>query len=339
MKIAAKSVDSFLTSPQKECKAVLIYGVDSGLVRERAAKITKAVLGDMASDPFAKIELSEAELLADPPRLADELSAVSMMCPKRVIIIYDAGNSITFVIESAAAYFHKDNFLIVVGGELSGKSSLRAFFEKETTCAALACYKDEMRDIQSIIRSKFDEAKIIYDRSVVDYLASQLGNDRYVTYQELEKLIIYAGDEKKITLQDAQLLTDNNRDSQLDDIISAIADRNLVNLEKTLYQHLREGTQPIMYLRALSRYFARLYSIRAQMQETRQSAETVISGLRPPIFWKQKDPLIRHANNWGLENIVKAIQLLTAAELDCKTSDLPIIPASSRRLMRITQLR
>ncbi|MEQ1705680.1 MAG: DNA polymerase III subunit delta [Rickettsiales bacterium] len=339
MKVATKSIESFLTAPQRECQAVLIYGVDSGLVRERAAKITKAVLGDMASDPFAKLELSEAELLTDPARLADELSAVSMMCPKRVIIIYDAGNSITGVIESAASYFHKDNFLIVVADELSGKSSLRAFFEKENSCAALACYKDEMRDIQSVIRSKLDGAKIIYNRDVVDYLASQLGNDRYVTYQELDKLITYAGDEKKITVQDAQLLTDNNRDSQLDDIITAIADRNLVNLEKNLYQHLREGTQPIMYLRALSRYFARLYSIRAQMQETRQSAEVVVAGLRPPVFWKQKDPLIRHANSWGLENIIKAIGLITAAELDCKTSDLPIIPASSRKLFRITQLR
>lgn len=339
MKIATKSIESFLAAPQRECQAVLIYGVDSGLVRERAVKITKAVLGDMASDPFAKIELSEAELLADPPRLADELSAVSMMCPRRVIIIYDAGNSITSVIESAATFFHKDNFLIVTADELSGKSSLRAFFEKENSCAALACYKDEMRDIQSIIRVKLDEAKIIYDRSVVDYLASHLGNDRFVTYQELDKLITYAGEEKKITLKDAELLTDNNHDSQIDDITSAIADRNLVNLEKYLYLHLREGTQPIMYLRALSRYFSRLYAIRAQMQETRQSADMVVSGLRPPVFWKQKDPLIRHANSWSLENIVKAIQLLTAAELDCKTSDLPVVPASSRRLFRITQLR
>ena len=339
MKIAAKLIDSFLTSPQREHNAVLVYGVDSGLVRERAGKITHAILGAAASDTFAKIELSEAELLADPPRLADELSSVSMMCPKRVIIIYDAGNNLTKVIESAASCFHKDNFLIVIADDLSGKSSLRAFFEKDSGCAALACYRDEIRDIQAIIRQKFDAAHIIYDRDVTQYLAEQLGNDRYVTYQELEKLILYAGDEKKITLSDAQLLVDNNQDTQLDDIVNAVADRSLVALEKNLTQHLREGTQPIMYLRALQRYFNRLYSIRAQMLETRQSAEMVISGLRPPVFWKQKDPLIRHVGSWNIENIIKALKLLITAELDCKTSDLPSVPASSRRLLRITQLR
>jgi DNA polymerase III subunit delta len=135
------------------------------------------------------------------------------------------------------------------------------------------------------------------------------------------------------------LLVDNNQDMQLDDIVGAVADRNLVALEKNLSQHLREGTQPIMYLRALQRYFNRLYAIRAQMNESRQSAEMVISGLRPPVFWKQKDPLIRHVSSWNIENIIKALKLLITAELDCKTSDLPSVPASSRRLLRITQLR
>lgn len=339
MKIAPKAVDNFLSAPQREHNAVLIYGVDSGLVRERANKITKAILGDSAGDSFAKIEISEAELAADPPRLVDELSAISMMCPKRVIIIRDAGDKLTKTIEAASSHFHKDNFLIVTADELSGKSSLRAFFEKKTDCAALACYRDEMRDVQSIIRQKLDAAGVAYNRDVLDYLAGQLGNDRYVTYQELEKLIIYAGDEKKLSLRDTQLLVDYNKDTQTDDIVNAVADRNLVALEKTLSQHLREGTQPIMYLRSLQRYFNRLYAIHAQMKENSQNLEMVISGLRPPVFFKQVPILTRHANSWNIENIVKAMKLLITAELACKTSDLPSVSASSRKLLQVTQVR
>ncbi len=317
---------------------MLIYGADSGLVRERNEKISKAILGADFSDPFAKLELSEAELLADPARLCDELSAVSMMNPRRVIIVRDAGNNFTKVIEPALPYLHKDNYLIILADELTGKSSLRLLFEKEQSCAALACYKDEMRDVHAVIRKKFDEAAISYDREVLDYLASQLGNDRYVTYQELDKLVLYAGDEKKITLEDARQLIDYNQALQLDDIVNSVADRNLAALEKNITQHLREGTQPIMYLRALQRYFNRLYAIRAQM-DTGQSAESVVSSLRPPVFFKQQPVLIRHANSWGIENIVKALKLLITAELDCKTSDLPAIPASSRDLLKVTQLR
>ncbi len=338
MKLAPKSVDSFLQSPQREHLAVLIYGADGGLVRERSEKIAKAVLGNAFSDPFAKLELSETELLSDPARLCDELSAVSMMCPKRVIMVRDAGNSLTKIIEPAIPFFHKDNYLIITADELTGKSSLRLLFEKEQSCAALACYKDEARDVNAVIRKKFDEAGIQYDRELLDYLVGQLGNDRYVTYQELEKLVLYAGDEKKLTLDDARNLVDYNQVTQLDDIINSVADRNLAALEKTITQHLREGTQPIMYLRSLQRYFNRLYAIRAQM-DAGQSAESVISSLRPPVFFKQQPILTRHANSWNKENIVKALKLLITAELDCKTSDLPAIAASSRELLKVTQLR
>ncbi len=339
MKIAPKAIDAFLATPQREHQAALIYGIDSGLVRERAKKIITAILGNMASDPFAKIDLSETELLSDPPRLSDELSAVSMICDKRVIIINDAGDKLTKIIEQASGYFYKDNFLLVLSDELSSKSSLRAFFEKNTSCAVLACYKDEARDIQNIIRQKLESTGISYERSVLEYLTEQLGNDRYVTYQELEKLILYAGDEKKLSLNDVESLIDYNQDTKLDDLINSVADRNLAALEKNLSQHIREGTQPILYLRSLQKYFNRLYTIRTQMKETGQSSEMVIAGMRPPVFFKQQPILVRHANNWNIENIVKALKLLIAAELDCKTSDIPTISASSRRLMKITQVK
>ncbi len=339
MKIAPKLIDNFLANPQREHKALLIYGIDDGLVRERAKIAIKAILQEAESDVFAKVELEESDIISDPTRLADELSAVSMMCSKRVIIIRDAGDKLSKIIDQAATYFHKDNFLLVLAGELSSKSSLRAFFEKNNDAAAIACYRDEMRDVQSVIRKKFDEAGILYERSILDYLAGQLGNDRYVTYQELEKLITYAGDEKKLSLNDAQMLVDYNQDTQLDALINAVADRNILNLEKNLSQHLREGTQPIMYLRSLQRYFNRLYSIRSQMEESGQSAEMIVSGLRPPVHFKQKDHLIRHINNWNIENIVKALKILISAELDSKTSDIPTIPASSRKLFKVTQVR
>lgn len=339
MKIAPKAVDSFLSAPQKEHSAVLIYGVDGGLVRERTGKVIKAVLGEMASNTFAKTELNETEITSDPARLADELSSVSMMCSKRVIIIRDAGDKLTKTIEAAASFFNKDNFLIIMADELSARSSLRAFFEKSANCAAIACYKDEIRDIQAIIRNKLTQAGISYENGVIDYLSGQLGNDRYVTYQELEKLITYAGDEKKLSLKDAELLVDYNQDTQLDALINSVCDKNLAALEKNLSLHIRENTQPILYLRSLQRYFNRLYSIRIQMHENSQTAAMVVSGLRPPVHFKQKDHLIRHASNWNIENIVKALNILISAELDCKTSDLPSTAASSRKLMKLTQIR
>ena len=337
MKIAPKAAESFFTNPDTQCRAVLFYGPDAGLVRERAGRIKKIVLASN-DDPFALVEIEESKLLADTARLADELLAISLMGGKRLIIIRDAGDKTTGIIKDAAPHLHDQVFLVVMAGELQARSSLRAHFEADPKLAAMACYRDETRDVQDIINKTFAAAGISAAREVTDYLAQQLGNDRYVTMQELEKIVTFAGDTKRLTLEEAQALVDYNREANLDDIVQAVADKNLQALEKMLQIHLREGTQPVAYLRALQRYFNRLYSINAQVSAG-QRLDMVIANLKPKVFFKAEQSLRRHAQNWGSEQTVKALKLLIAAELACKTSDIPIVPASSRRLMQVTQIR
>lgn len=337
MKIAPKAVEAFLATPDRECHAVLLYGPDSGLVRDRAKRMAAAVLSGN-DDPLALLDITEATLTEDPARLADELSAISMLGGKRVIMVRDAGDKTTKIVESASDCFNSDVFLIVCGDELNTRSSLRAWFEKDAKCAAIACYRDEVRDVQDAIRKVIGGAGVAIDREASEYLAQQLGNDRYVTYQELEKLVTYAGDSKRLTVEDIRLLVDYNRETNLDDLVNAVADRNLKSLESMLAHLLREGTSPVAYLRALQRYFNRLYYIRSQMAAG-SSAEQVIQSLRPPVFFKQVPVLTRHVQNWGMDQIIKALKLLVSAELACKTSDLPPVATSSRKLLQVTQLR
>jgi DNA polymerase-3 subunit delta len=337
MKIAPKTADSYIGRPDPQHRAILLYGPDAGLVRERARRLTNSLLPG-TPDPFALGEFTEAALLSDTARLADELASISMMAPTRVLLVRDAGDKLTRIIESASAAFNDSVLLIVCADELPARSSLRGWFEKESRCAAIACYKDEPRDVQEVIRKTLTAAGIAADFEIVQYLSQQLGNDRYVTYQELDKLITYAGEDKQLRLSDIQALVDYNRDTELDDVVTAVADRNLPSLDATLMLMLREGTQPIAWIRALQRYFNRLYAIKSQMA-TGQTAEQVIHSLRPPVFFKQVPILTRHLQSWSIDQIVKALKLLVAAELACKTSDLPPVPASSRRLLQVTQAR
>src|SRR5690606_18318293 len=109
---------------------------------------------------------------------------------------------------------------------------------------------------------------------------------------------------KTLSLEEVRSLVDYNRDTGLDDVVQAVADRNLASLEAMLQEQLREGTQPIAYLRALMRYFNRLYFIRAQMASGR-SLDEVVANLKPRVFFKQEQSLKRHAQNWGSEQSAK----------------------------------
>ncbi|MDE3016805.1 MAG: DNA polymerase III subunit delta, partial [Pseudomonadota bacterium] len=321
MKIAPKAAEQYLVAPDRQHRALLLYGQDGGLVRSRAKRAAAAVLGDHAENPFALVELEEATLLADPVRLSDELLAISMLSPKRVVII-QGGDKITGIIGDAAAHAGVQAFLVVCAGELSPRSSLRAWFEKAADCAALPCYLDEAQDIQALARQAFAAAGIRAGRGVVEYLSQQLGNDRGVTRQEIEKLMIYAGDSGEITLADAEALVDYNREANFDELAHAAADRSVQALDAMVGRFARAAASPVGYIRALMRYFNRLYYIRGQMAGGR-SAEEIIAGLRPPVFFRNVPIITRHAKSWDTPQLARALQLLLQAELACKTSDLP----------------
>lgn len=61
VKIASGRADSFCRKPDPQIRAVLVYGPDSGLVRERAENLIKAVAGRL-DDPFRTREITLADL-------------------------------------------------------------------------------------------------------------------------------------------------------------------------------------------------------------------------------------------------------------------------------------
>lgn len=332
MKLQAKAVAGFLTKP--DGVAALFYGPDAGLARERSQQLITALLGKNP-DPLCLLDTTEARLLSDPAALADELSAVSLMAENRVILVRDAGDKFTKILEASHELMRRDVYLVVLGDELGPRSSLRSWFEKAPNAMSVACYHDEVRDIGELVRETFSSAHISVGPDVVQYLVGQLGNDRRVTRQELEKILLYVGDEKSLSLEEVKKLTDTNREAEMDELVNALADRDLSGLDKSLIKLVKEGTQPVQYLRSLSRYFHRLYAIKLQARHS--SVEQVIAGLRPPVFFRQAPILTRHAKQWQLESIARALELIQAAELMCKTSDIPVIAASERELFKVTR--
>ena len=84
MKIATGQIDGFLRRPDPQIRAVLLYGPDAGLVRERADTLAKTICPEL-HDPFRVAELTGAVLAADPARLVDEAAQISLMGGRRVV--------------------------------------------------------------------------------------------------------------------------------------------------------------------------------------------------------------------------------------------------------------
>lgn len=337
MKIAPADSARFLKNPHASCRGILVYGPDGGLVRERVNMLT--ALAVPSGDGFNITDIQEEKLLADPALLADELSAMSLLGGKRVVRIRAHSEKLAGIIEEAVAHTQEGNMLIVSAEELTPRSALRTAFEKSPLLAALACYKEDSRAREATIRTALSEQGIQCDGDVLRYLTEHLGNDRGVTLSELEKILVYKGDDTHLTLEEASALVGYNDDLSSDDVCQAVAGGDVAAADNALSRLLAEGAQPIMLLRSVTRYLQKLYSLRAMM-EAGQTAEQAIQALRPPVFFREVPLLKKYLARWSSASLVKALGLLLETERDIKSAGA-VMPEllTSRALLTLAQLR
>jgi DNA polymerase-3 subunit delta len=321
VKLPPARLADFLRKPPAEFRAVLFYGPDTGLVRERGDRATAAICPDL-KDPFRVAELGASTLAADPARLSDEIAALSLVGGRRVIRIRDAGDGLAALLEPVLADSKGDGFIVIEAGDLPARSSLRKLCETARDIAVGACYADGGRDIADIVREMLRAHNVAISGEAVSYLVAHLGNDRQVTRSELEKLSLYAGDGGRIELADAVACIGDSTALSLDDVIFAAADGDTIRLEGSLLRCLQEGQSAVGVLRAMMRHFQRLH-LAASRIASGASPDEALRAVRPPVFFKQQDRFKAQLGTWPVRRAAAALESLTRAELNSKRAGLP----------------
>lgn len=333
MKLNARETEQFLKQPDKQAQAVLLYGPDSGLVRERSRMIASFIIGKNP-DPLNRIELSGAQLKADAALLLDELNSFSLMGGRRVVILRDPIDKLEPIIKAAFEGAKNITYLIIEASDLSASSSLRKLFEKENHFAAVGCYHEDELGIENIVRKLFGNAGIHASHDAVMYLVNNLGNDRAVTQSELEKIVLYMGAEKEITLDIARQLTGDNADESIEDLCHSVATGKGDDADKLLLHLLNDGTQPVAIVRSLIRYFQRLDLAMGYMSAG-NSKDQAIKMLRPPVFFKSVDIIRQALSRWDAARIAYCLNLLLRTEKELKSGYMPPDLVTSNAMVAI----
>ncbi len=330
-----KSPDAFIKAIPKEIRAVLIYGPDQGLVRERAELVGKSVVSDL-SDPFNVSDINPDRLVEDKALLMDEMSAQSLMGGRRLVRLRGATDyAAPAILEVLNNPPRTDTLLLVEGGELRPTSKgLRDLFEKSEQAAALACYEATQQDLVKFASEQFRAAGVSITQDGNALLASLLASDRGVARGEVEKLILYAGKGGKLDYDDVAAAIGNSATLDFDAAGWAAASGNFAELDRALDRLFAEGTATIAILRSAQRHFLRLYEVVGSSDPV----SVAVKALRPPVFWKDEDRFRAQAENWRLNRIEDALQKLLQAELDCKRTGTRDQLMCSRALMSIASM-
>ncbi len=337
MKLSPRDSENFLRAPG-QALAALIYGTDAGQVRQRVAELAQRWLGKNA-DPMAQVELTVDQLKDDPAALSDELAAMSLMAPRRVIMVREAEDSILHAIEEATQHRAPENFLILYATvALPSTSKLRLWGERSAHVGTIACYKDEGSGLEQFIRDHLRGYGLRASGEALRMLASQLSGDRQIIINELEKLSLYVGDEaEEISIDDVVATVGENNDKSFDDLNVAVAGGDTVAICRLSDRLLMEGNPGLLLVRSVMRYIQRLEAIAMKRAEG-GSVDAIIEGLRPPVFFKAKPLLKAHAGRWDAQACAHALAQLQGLELDSKRYSDESLSRMAQGLMEVARL-
>jgi DNA polymerase-3 subunit delta len=341
MKLAPRDINGFLNRPDANAAVIVIYGPEAGLVQERGAQLQTKLLAQ-PEDPLAVCHFEGRSLADDPATFLDEANAVSLLGPpRRVLRVSDAEDGCTPALKDFTANPNPDVTVIVLAGNLTPRSSLRAWAEKDPRAVALPCYVENQQELQNFVATFLRDNNVSFDAQTAPFLSSQLVGDRLQARRQLEKLITYLGPQKSTLTSD--IVRDAIPDlaqQTLDDVVYAAFDAQFAPLFRALDMLFGESVSFMLILRSIQNHARRLEQVHMAMAGG-VPFEQASKSLSPPLFFKLEQRFKIQLRTWP-EQRLRALQselMMLEADLKTYSADLtqPLVGQTFLRLFSLPQ--
>lgn len=335
VKPAAASLEKLISAPPEALQVFLIYGPDTGLVRERATKLASALIAD-PDDPFAVSRLSDDDLKSDPAVLADAMAALSLGGGDRLVRVRLGGDSALvagWIAEFEAGSAPAEARLVIEAGNLTKGSKLRKAAEDGKRSAAIACYADTPRDLLEMAEASLKSEGLSLAPAARSELARLLEGDRQLARSEIEKLILYKGpDGGEVTLEDLAEITSSGAEAALDQVIDPAFGGDPREADRNYHRALESGLNPVAIARALQRKIDQIEAYNAAGNDPAALARSGAPRFGPPA---QRFQAI--ARLWPPAKLARARQIAFEVERQLKSSGAPGVALMGETLLRLAR--
>lgn len=335
MKLTAAKANAFVRNPPADKILAVIYGPDEGQVRDLARRLVREIAGGDENDPFLVTTITKDEFAEDPTRLIDEAAAIPMMGGRKIVWLRGVPETAAKILAEWIDGPKSDAMIVVEAGDLSPKSATRKLAEGSNSAVAIACYADDQGALDEIISLALKQAGLNISPDALHFLTDRLGADRALSKSEIEKLIIYKGDDKSdVTLDDVQAVSVDAAALTLDLAIDAALTGDRVGLDVQINRCFAEAINEIALIRSAQNEIAKLITVQ-DMVANGTPPDQALKALRPPVFFKRQPTFKRMLRLWPLKRLNMAQQIMLEAERDCKTTGLPAQAVCHRALLRL----
>src|SRR5450755_4336805 len=331
--LRGKDIDSFLARPDPGRPIILLYGPDSGLVRERAEALLASAVDD-PNDPFSLVRLDGDELSAEPSRLVDEAMTVPLFGGRRAIRVRAGSRSFASGVDTLADLALKDCRIVIEAGELRAESPLRKACERAKTAVAIACYPDGERDRAKLIDDELRVSNLRIAPDARATLMALLGGDRQASRNELKKLALYAHGEGEVSLDDVMAVVADASELKIDPIVDGAFAGKPDQVETEFAKAMVAGTYPGMIISAAQRQAAWLHKSSLAIAEGTPLSTLLDSGY-PRVHFSRKGSVEVALRNFSVTRLVAIIDQLATAALDMRKQASLAAVIAQRALLSI----
>jgi DNA polymerase III subunit delta len=328
--IKSSDVDRFIAKPNPSQPIVLVYGPDTGLVRERVDALVRASVDD-PNDPFALARIEGDELAGNPARLVEEAHTVPLFGGRRAVLVKAGSRNIASAVETVVEAPSPECRVIIEAGNLSKSSPLRALCEKAKVAAALPCYVDNERALIVLIDEEMRANNLTITSDARDALVALLGADRLASRNEIRKLVLYAQGQKEIGLSDVTAVVADASQIALDGLLDAVFAGKTADADIEFGKARASGSSPAAIVSAAIRQVANLHKMKLAI-ECGDSLEFAMKRAAPPVHFTRERLVADALRAWTPARLVRTMEQLAEASLEMRRN-APLAESIAQRML------
>ena len=257
--------------------------------------------------------------------LTDEFFSFSMLGGRKLIIVRDADIAASAALKILFAEKNfaqkSENFILIQAGDLDKSSALRKLAEDNPNFAAIACYEDDERAIKQFISNELVKNQIKFSAQVADLLVAKFGKNRQVILSELEKIIIFLGEEKNLTTEIVDKLIGSEAEISANELVMNFAAQKFDIALQHAEKLFRDGFESITLIRFLTNYLQKIYHAKVEIESKTLDFEGAVKSQR--LFFKTEIEFRKHLKIISLNFLIKNLQGLAELELKIKSGSMP----------------
>lgn len=223
-----------------------------------------------------------------------------------------------------------------IKGNTSKRKDLISLCSDSKQCVCVECKKFYEKDARDFVIREFKSRGKNVSYDVVSQIVNESGTDLLNLSNEIEKICLFLGKEKKqITEDDFAKISGFTKEINVFMLSNIIEAKNLKYALFILEKMIENGEKAINLLSAISSTVRKLLTAKSLMQEKHYTPQETMDYIRVPAFFNFRKDYLNNLSKFSLEHLKQSMREVLKADIAIKTGKTDEILALEKLLIFI----